>query len=87
MANNSNKEISIVPYVSRTMLQEKFQSLSAREHNLNRCVGMAMITYLGEISGSTCGLLWYAQGMLEVKEKSEHLKHETKKSNYDPDHK
>lgn len=69
------------------MLQEKFQSLSAREHDLNRCVGMAMITNLGQISGNTCSVLWYAQGMLEIKEKSEHLKHETKKSNYDPDHK
>lgn len=57
MANNSNKEISIVPYLSRTMLQEKFQSLSAREHNLNRCVGMAMITNLGQIPGNTCSVL------------------------------
>ena len=69
------------------MFQEKFQSLSAREHNLNRCVGMAMVTYLEQISGNTWGLLWYAQGMLEIKEKSEHLKHETKKFKYDPDHK
>ena len=73
---NFNSPLFVTHYVPRKV-SESFRSRTQPK----------MITHLEQISGNTWGLLWYAQRMLGIKEKSEHLKHETKKFKYDPDHK